>query len=299
MLTAFLPLAGIYEPSAIQQLPNGRFLVVEDEKQFPLALFSIRADGTIVSQPVERDADDPLGKLDDLEGLTADAVGNIYAITSHSRTGDGDEKKSRNKLVRFRIEGNRIVAAGVCSALRPALVAAHPVLAQAAAILDVKAAGGLNIEAIEIDPATQHLLVGFRGPLIEGKALLARIENPAGIFDRGEPPRIAATFQTLDLGGHGARGLSWVPALNGFLLVSGPVAREPTQFKLWFWSGRHGDPARSAAVPGLPGFEQAEGITPAVLDGRQGIIIVSDDGNRAEGRPARYLRIDAAQLIIA
>ena len=29
---AFRPLTGIFEPSAIQQLPDGRFLVVEDEK---------------------------------------------------------------------------------------------------------------------------------------------------------------------------------------------------------------------------------------------------------------------------
>ncbi len=28
----FLALTGIYEPSAIQQLPDGRFLVVEDKR---------------------------------------------------------------------------------------------------------------------------------------------------------------------------------------------------------------------------------------------------------------------------
>ena len=33
----FLALTGIYEPSAIQQLPDGRFLVVEDEKQHPFS----------------------------------------------------------------------------------------------------------------------------------------------------------------------------------------------------------------------------------------------------------------------
>jgi len=298
-MPAFRLLAGIYEPSAVQQLPDGRFLVVEDEKQFPLALFSIREDGTIASQPVERDPDDPLGKLDDLEGLTLDAAGHLYAITSHSRTGDCEEKKSRDKLVRFRIEGGRLVAGGVCATLKAALVTAHPRLAEAAAILDVKAAGGLNIEAIEIDPATQHLLIGFRSPLRDGKALLARIENPAGMFDRNEPPRIAPVLQALDLGGHGLRGLSWVPALAGYLVVSGPLAREQTQFRLWFWSGQPDAGARPVSVPGLAGFEHAEGITPAVLDGRQQVLIVSDDGSRDEGRPARYLRVDVEQLVIS
>ena len=43
----FRPLTGIYEPSAIQQLPDGRFLVVEDEKDHPLSLVTIGADGTV------------------------------------------------------------------------------------------------------------------------------------------------------------------------------------------------------------------------------------------------------------
>jgi hypothetical protein len=100
-------------------LPDGRFLVVEDEKQHPLSLFSIGSGGHIDSRPVERDADDPLGKLDDLEGLTLDAAGYLYAVTSHSRTGDGDEKKSRNKLIRFRIEGDHIVAPAIVLDLNP------------------------------------------------------------------------------------------------------------------------------------------------------------------------------------
>ena len=70
-------------------------------------------------------------------------------------------------------------------------------------------------------------------------------------------------------------------------------------FQLWFWSGRTGDPARHVSAPGLPGFEHAEGISPAVIDGRQKIMIVSDDGSREEGRYARYLLLDPGQLVIA
>ena len=35
---AFRPLSGIYEPSAVQQLPDGRFLVVEDEHRHPFSV---------------------------------------------------------------------------------------------------------------------------------------------------------------------------------------------------------------------------------------------------------------------
>ena len=149
-LPVFLSLTGIYEPSAIQQLPDGRFLVVEDEKQCPFSLVTIDPDGSVSSTPLSPEfleAGDPFRKLDDLEGIVVDRSGNIYAITSHSRDADGDEKKSRDKLVRFRIEGDRIVEPRVVRGLKPALTAAQPVLAAAAEILDVKAGGGLNIEA--------------------------------------------------------------------------------------------------------------------------------------------------------
>jgi hypothetical protein len=299
----FRTLTGIYEPSAIQQLPDGRFLVVEDEKQHPFSLVTIGADGSVGSTPlrppVSMAGDDVLRKLDDLEGLALAQSGHVYAITSHSRDGDGDEKKSRDKLVRLRIEGDRAVAAEVARGLKPALVAAHPVLARAAALADVKAEGGLNIEALEFSPDPQRLLIGLRSPLLDHRAIVACVENPAAMFDAAEPPRVAATLDSLDLDGDGIRGMSWIPVLGGYLLISGPVARRQVQFRLWFWSGRRGDPARRVTVPGLDGLEHAEGISPAVIDGEQRIVIVSDDGSREEGRFARFLLLDPGQLRIA
>jgi hypothetical protein len=297
----FLPLTGIFEPSAIQQLPDGRFVVVEDEKEHPFSLVSIGADGGITATVPEpaAETDAALGKLADLEGVCIDRAGQVYAITSHSRNTAGEEKTSRQKLVRFCVAGNRMVAPVVVTGLKPAMTAAHPVLAAAAAVVDVKAEGGLNIEALEISPDEQRLLIGFRSPLVGGRAIIASVNNPAAIFDAQEAPRIAATLDTLDLGGNGIRGLSYVAALGGYLVVSGPVARELVQFGLWFWSGERDAPARRVTVAGLPGFEHAEGIGPAVIDGRQRIILVSDDGSREEARCARYLLLDPEQLQIA
>ncbi|MGV0950482.1 MAG: hypothetical protein ACOYB3_07380, partial [Azonexus sp.] len=85
----------------------------------------------------------------------------------------------------------------------------------------------------------------------------------------------------------------------GYVLISGPVAREQVQFQLWFWSGRHSEEARRITVPGLAGFEHAEGVSSAVIDGRQQLIIVSDDGNRDDDHYARFLLLDIAQLQIA
>lgn len=298
----FRTLTGIHEPSAIQQLPDGRFLVVEDEKEHPFSLVTLGLDGSVRSTPLTPgwfESGDSFWKLDDLEGVTLDRAGNLYAVTSHSRDNDGDENKSRDKLVRFRIEGERVKAQKVVKELKPALVAAHPVLAAAAAIRNVKADGGLNIEALEISPDHQHLLIGFRSPLLDGRAIIATLENPAEIFASDAPPRISATLQTMDLCGHGMRGMAYVPALGGYLVISGPVAREAVQFQLWFWNGQADDPVRRVSVPGLVGFEHAEGVSPAVIDGQPRIIIVSDDGSREEGRYARFLLLEPGQLEIA
>ena len=298
----FQALTGIHEPSAIQQLPDGRFLVVEDEKQHPFSLVTISPDGSVGStalSPGPIEGDDAFWKLDDLEGIARDRSGYLYAVTSHSRDGDGDQKKSRDKLVRFRIEGDRVVAPMVVRGLKPALLAAHPVLAAAAEIRDVKSGGGLNIEALEISPDQQRLLLGFRSPLLDRRAIIACVDNPAAIFEAGEAPRISTALEMLELDGNGIRGMSYFPSLDGYLVISGPVAREPVQFQLWFWSGKPGEAARRVTVPGLQGFEHAEGVSPAVIDGRQRIIIVSDDGSRKEGRYARFLLLDPGQLRIA
>lgn len=306
----FQPLTGIYEPSAIQQLPDGRFLIVEDEKQHPFSLVKIGPDGGVSSTPLEPgllEAGVAFWKLDDLEGVALDRSGHIYALTSHSRDSDGDEKKSRDKLVRFRIEGDRVVEPKVVKGLKPALTAAHPVLASAAGIQDVKTGGGLNIEALEISPdnspgnssAQQRLLIGFRSPLIDDRAIIACVENPSAIFETAEPHRISPTLEMLYLGGNGIRGMSWIPSLGGYLVISGPVAREQVHFQLWFWSCHSGEPAHRVTTLGMQGFEHAEGASPAMIDGQQRIMIVSDDGSRKEGRFARFLLLDHSQLVIA
>ena len=76
------------------------------------------------------------------------------------------------------------------------------------------------------------------------------------------------------------------------------VAREQTQLRLWFWRGQAGEAPRRVTVPGLQGFEHAEGVSTAAVAGRPCIIIVSDDGSRKEGRCARYLLLDLDQLKI-
>jgi hypothetical protein len=300
--TQFQELPGIYEPSAIQQLADGRFLVLEDEVDHPFSLLSFKADGSVRSDPLGPGLlafFDSFWKLDDLEGIALDHAGYLYAITSHSRDGDGDEKKARDKLVRFRIDGERVTETSLAKGLKAALLATHPVLAAAAKLLDVKNDGGLNIEGLEISPDQQRLLIGLRSPLLDRRAIIASLDNPSAVFASGAAPRISPALQTLNLDGHGIRSLCFFAALGAYLIISGPVARDTAHFQLWFWNGQPASAARRVTVPGLPGFAHAEGICPAVINGQPKIIIVSDDGNRKARRCARFVMLDPAQLQIA
>ncbi len=295
-LLMFFTLSGIFEPSAIAQLPDGRFLVVEDEKSRPFSLLTIRPDGTTSSVPLRTGALSAAMELDDLEGISVDAAGFVYAITSHSRSGKGKEKKARERLVRFRVAGDLALDPVVVSGLKEAMSAAHPVLAQAATVLEVKADGGLNIEALEVTPDGERLLIGFRGPLLEGRAIVAAIDNARAVFEAGAAPRMAQPLVTLELGGDGIRAMSYLPALAAYLLVSGPPTAVDGEFHLWSWGGTQRDQPRRLSVPGPAGMARAEGVTPAIIDGKPVIIVVSDDGDREKGREARFRVLDPAQL---
>jgi hypothetical protein len=302
----FRELPGVYEPSAVHQLADGRLIVVEDEERHPIDLLSLQADGSFSATPVfPAELFDKAGpaadfrKLDDLEALDVDDAGRVYALTSHSRTGKGKVKQDREKLVRFEVEGNELRDPRVVEDLKKQLMAAQPVLKTAAEVDDVKDGNGLNIEGLAFDADRARLLVGFRGPLVDGRAMLVAIENVDEMFETGGAPRIAQQAVFLDLGGEGIRGMTYVPRLDGFLIISGPLEQvEDVPFGLWYWQGQADQPAQRVSVPGLNGFEHAEGITPVHWRGEERILIVSDDGDMDAGEPAQYLMLGYDQLAI-
>jgi hypothetical protein len=289
-------LSGIYEPSAVQQLSDGRFLVIEDEKTRPFSAFSFDAAGTVRTSELKprllqsfRDA----WHLEDLEGLTIDRSGFVYAITSFSRTDEGRENNDREKLIRFRIDGDRLVDGRVARGIKQALTARHPALARAAVVRDVKHGGGLNIEALEVSPDQQQLLIGFRGPLVDGCAVVACVGSLPGLFEGGEPD-VAAKLERLDLGGAGIRSMSFVPWLGEYLVVGGPLDKSDTGFTLWLWQGPSGSVRR--AHLSSAGLSRCEGVCPALIDGREGLVLVRDDGDRKAGRNATFSWLDAKRL---
>ena len=157
---------------------------------------------------------------------------------------------------------------------------------EAAARRPSKAKGGFNIEGLAATPSGA-LLIGFRNPLPEGKALLVPLTNPNAVI--GGEKAVFGDPVLLDLGGLGIRSRERV---NGnLLIVAGPAdgpKGKPTPSALYRWSGQFESPAVR-----LRGFEAVSGgaFNPeALLVDGDSLVVLSDDGNlERDGRACQDL----------
>ncbi len=292
----------IYEPSGVQQLPDGRFIVVQDESSHPFDLFVLQQDGKVEETPLYRrssfswaSANRALNNFEDLEGVASDNDGYIYAITSHSRKASGKRDDAREQLARFRLDAEQSREVQSIHGLHKLITAKYPALKRSVKIRDVNKDGWFNVEGLSFDAQKQQLLIGLRGPLSAlNQAIIVILENPGALFDTAEAPRFADQLIRLELQGGGIRGLAYDPYLGGYLIIS---ARPGKSFKLWFWDGGRDSKPKRVAIKGLKTLRQAEGVTPVQFDGRpQGILLVSDDGDGITKKVGRYLFISYQQL---
>ena len=292
----------IYEPSGVQQLADGRFLVVQDESEHPVDLFRLPGDGRVSEHSLYRGGlfswtsrNRELAGLEDLEGVAQGRDGWVYAITSHSRKDNGKRAAAREQLLRFRVQGDEVRNVEVVRGLRKRMTRAFTELKAAGKVREVKEDDGFNIEGLAFDAARNRLLVGLRAPLgDEGQALVVVLENPYEMFDKDAEPRFAARLLGLDLDGGGIRGMAYDPHLKGYLIL----ARRPGKsFKLWLWDGDTRNRPRRLKIDGLKNLRQAEGVTPVVRDGLPyGILIVSDDGDALRSKGGRYVLVGYDRL---
>jgi hypothetical protein len=232
--------SGLCNASAGLRFGEGMFVVADNENAAPKLLHLYKAGqsgpelavGRIAKEAVAQVAD---GSLEmDLEG--AARLGPlVYWIGSHS-AGEGPGATGAPRPNRQRLFATRLglesgdqgkgVAVTVEPVGRPyqtllADLEADPRYApfglDQAAKRPGKAKDGLNIEGLAATPNGQ-LLIGFRNPLPQGKALVAPLTNPGAVL-AGEAARFGEPV-LLELGGLGIRSLEMV---NGSLLiVAGP-----------------------------------------------------------------------------
>ena len=289
----------IYEPSAVQQLPDGRILVVEDEAKRAVSVMTLAEDGSLVEDSA---ADLRLTrafgrKLSDLEGLTIDRAENIYAVTSHSVTGKGERSRDREQLLRFRISGMNVGNVASVTNLRDALVAdnalAEALRSGAGEPVDL---GKLNIEGLAFHQQTGQLLLGLRAPRAGGRSIIVPILNPAAMFDAAADADFGDPI-LLDLQGGGIRALSFDPVLGAFLIVNEIEGDDDNKMsQLWTWNGDPAVQPAPIALPEIINLNNVESIDSIMVQGEPRLLIMSDEGDPKKDRPAKYMMLDYGQL---
>lgn len=139
-----------------------------------------------------------------------------------------------------------------------------------------KESGGLNIEAIT-DRPDGTLLIGFRSPLIDGKAIVAPLLNHKEVLEE-EKAKFGDPI-LLDLGGRGLRGLA---SHNGeYLIVANDPEGDGHHPALFLWDGKSLTPNLLSSIRFGDFNPEAVAILPDDEGGR--VLMLSDDGSKEIG----------------
>lgn len=150
--------------------------------------------------------------------------------------------------------------------------------------------GGLNVEGTTIDPTPDQprVLLGLRGPVVNGNALVV----PIRIRDRQAPLSIenlaidGPNAIQLNLNGQAIRDIQYNSRLKSFMIISGAPETEPkTDFVLWEWNGE-ANQTREEARPKMQALldkkMKPEGISHLKISNQEFVFIVGDASSYAK-----------------
>lgn len=286
---------GLYEPSAVQQLPDGRLLVVEDEHSRAASIVSFKPDGTLdENESVDtRIVRGFKRKLSDLEGLTLDNDGYVYAITSHSRNREGVRRPDREHFIRFKIRGNEVVELSSFNGLVDILESSEQVeqllRSKIGTMLDFKT---INIEGLAFDPNKNRILLGFRDPEFSDKSMILYIDNPKEMFEKKAKPNfVDAAF--LDIKGGGIRSINYDPVLKSFILTNEVKDEKGKKFpQFWLWNGEPASEAKPIDLPNMNHMTNVEAVDSVKVNGQNRLIFMSDDGDATKNIGGKYMIVE-------
>ncbi len=292
-----------YEPSGLIQLTNGQLLVADDDGNKPFTLYGFNSFSPFDTlEKIKSFNLKPL-LVDDLEALTIDSSDQIYAITSHSRDADGKVKKKRCRLLRLQLTGEKITEIFVIDELRTWLLNTYAIFKKSAKIKKVQKKEGFNIEGLAHDPNQEQLLIAFRSPLSKNnKAIIVPLDVSKKTFNRSLLEKQKNKPIYLNLKGAGVRDLTYIPKLDGFLILSGSVCDSKKSTQLWFWQRSslcQDKQLRRVKIKGIKKLGRAEGISPVRWNNQEeGILLVMDDGDKYTEKFGHYLFIAYKHLMI-
>ncbi|MBD3886285.1 DUF3616 domain-containing protein [Phormidium tenue FACHB-886] len=271
----------ICDSSAATALGEQHFVVANDEDNV-LRVYEANRSGYPVIEISINDYFDnnPEGNEVDIEG-TAQVGDIIYWITSHGRNKNGKFRRERhqffaNKLTNFEgmtfeQEGRSYTQLVLKDMLNDKRLQKFEL--EAAEKLPPKE-GGLNIEGLTATP-NKELLIGFRSPIPQGKALLLPLKNPANLVNEEGTSAIFGEPITLDLQGLGIRSIEYWESKNQYIIVAG-ASDSSDEFALYQWSGLDANPQLIEEIALPEGF-RPEGVLFYPNRDNQ-LQLLSDDG---------------------
>ena len=271
---------GMCEASAAVSLSADLFAVANDEDNI-LRVYH-RQPGGLPAFSFDMTSFLRIGKKHPETDIEASAkIGDrVYWITSHGRNAKGKDAPNRERFfaTTFKIDNGVVRLTPVGKPYRSLLddLVREPGLARfnlaAASLRAPKERGALNIEGLTSTPEGHgHLLIGFRNPIPQGKALLVPLLNPAELIE-GKPARFGDPL-LLDLGGYGIRDIE--RGKDGYLIIAGSHNADG-ESRVYTWAGGNARPVHLEGIrfPGL----NPEGLAFTDEDGESTFFVLSDDG---------------------
>ena len=291
---------GICDASGAIALDEEHFVVANDEDNI-LRVYRSDTSGSPVSEIVGTDinkyfTNNPKQKETDIEGATQ--IGEIiYWITSH-----GTNKEGRSKPERRQFFANKILLNNGSKSFQQVGHSYTQLVEdmlkderlnhyqlEAAAKIPPKQKGGLNIEGIAATP-NQEILIGFRNPIPQDKAILLTLKNPKDLLEKDANAIFGEPIE-LDLNGLGIRSIEYWHSQSRFIIIAGAYDGSD-QFSLYQWSGLEVENPQLIEVTGLPSDFRPESVLFYPNRDYQ-FQLISDDGSieRIAGTPCKDIKI--------
>lgn len=276
---------GCCDASAAVSIGPTHFLVANDEDNILRLYDSDKSQGP--SHSVDITAyfkNNPDKKETDIEG-GSELDGIVYWITSHGADKDGRHKPERrqlfatrtvNKEGTFSMQQVGFSFTGLLDSMSN-FDAMKKYDLWKAAEKPPKEEGALNLEGLAATPE-KSLLIGFRNPIPDGKALLLPLLNPRPVIDGEATPDFGKPFK-LDLDGLGIRDIEYWKSEDAYVILAGRFDEEQ-KFGVYLWSGKsESRPERIESI-------DLDDLSPeaiVVYQDTNRVQIISDDGAHIVG----------------
>lgn len=276
---------GICDASGSIAIDEHRFLVANDEDNI-LKVYSSEKSGEAIENIDINNyfPNKPPDEEVDIEAATQ-LNGILYWITSHGRNKKGKRKEERHQFFANKITNpsqpvlNQVGKSYTKLVLKDMLQESRlkKYNLEKAETIAPKQKEGLNIEGLTATPDGE-LLIGFRNPITDGKALLLPLKNPLDLIQKDEDKVIAIFGDPIeiDLEDLGIRSIEYWEAYQVYLIVAGAYDGSD-KFGLYWWSGNAKEKPDKIDLANLPKDFRPESVLfyPHQKDRFQ---LLSDDG---------------------